>query len=703
MNSKGVHDKNENRDLLRSLNQILAVGNLIHVIPVGAKLSEFLYSEMKSIHGVESCKICLYANKEPYGDIDLVPCDQCTFFENSLNCLHKSSSSIHVFPLSTIKAKYAFIILGVNSFFSDELLPAIQNLANITAISIENDHQSRALKESNEMLKTHRALLEQKVNERNVELEITNVQLLKTITILNQAQEVAHVGHWELDLIHDVLYWSDEVFKIFQIEKDKFTPNLKGFLENVYREDVANVKRQFEISIKNHTPYNIDHRIVSKSREIKYLQEIGRIEYTENDIPVRAIGMVLDVTERKMSEIMLLESEKKLQKQNEEYERLNNDLKVAVEKAEENDRLKTAFLHNISHEIRTPMNAIIGFSGILNDPGISRQKADSYLDIITKSGYQLLSIIDDIVKIATIEAGQVKINRDSFNLNSVFKLQYSQFSDKAREKEINFSYVTGLPDHDSEIITDKIKIEEILNNLIGNALKFTSKGSIKFGYQIKGGSIEFFVADTGIGIADSLHKEIFERFRQAEVNISREYGGSGLGLSISKSYVEILGGKIWLESQQGEGSVFYFTLPHVKVNPKDKSSYIFEPGEAIVLNGTKTILIAEDEDFNYLFLEEVLLKHKLKLMRAVNGKEAVEICEKHNSIDLVLMDIKMPVMDGYQATQKIKFLRPKLPVILQTAITEDSDLQKACENGCNDYIIKPIVKNELLRLLKKYL
>jgi CheY-like chemotaxis protein len=156
-----------------------------------------------------------------------------------------------------------------------------------------------------------------------------------------------------------------------------------------------------------------------------------------------------------------------------------------------------------------------------------------------------------------------------------------------------------------------------------------------------------------------------------------------LGLSISKSYVEILGGKIWLESQQGEGSVFYFTLPHVKVNPKDKSSYIFEPGEAIVLNGTKTILIAEDEDFNYLFLEEVLLKHKLKLMRAVNGKEAVEICEKHNSIDLVLMDIKMPVMDGYQATQKIKFLRPKLPVILQTAITEDSDLQKACENGCN--------------------
>jgi CheY-like chemotaxis protein/nitrogen-specific signal transduction histidine kinase len=404
-----------------------------------------------------------------------------------------------------------------------------------------------------------------------------------------------------------------------------------------------------------------------------------------------------------MSEIMLLESEKKLQKQNEVYERLNNDLKVAVEKAEENDRLKTAFLHNISHEIRTPMNAIIGFSGILNDPDISRQKADSYLEIITKSGYQLLSIIDDIVKIATIEAGQVRINKDSFNLNSVLKLQYGQFSDKAREKSINFNYVTGLPDHESEIITDKIKIEEILNNLIGNALKFTSKGSIEFGYQIKGGIIEFYVADTGIGIADSLHKEIFERFRQAEVNISREYGGSGLGLSISKSYVEILGGKIWLESRQGEGSVFYFTLPHVKVNLKDKSSHVFGPGEAIVLKGTKTILIAEDEDFNYLFLEEVLLKHKLKLMRAVNGKEAVNMCEKYSSIDLVLMDIKMPVMDGYQATQKIKVLRPKLPVILQTAITQDSDLQKACENGCNDYIIKPIVKNELLRLLKKYL
>jgi signal transduction histidine kinase/CheY-like chemotaxis protein len=697
-----VTEKDQNKGILRTLSQILTVGNLIHAIPVGIKLCEFLYSEMKSIEGVENCRICLGSLKEPFGDHLSDECKKCTFFQKGRECeLNKlRNTNLRSFPLFTSNGKYAFITLSLTDQFAEEIIPAIHNLANITAILIENDFQKNALQKSYAEVRDHRVQLQQKVLERTAELENANVQLLKAVTILNQAQSVAHVGHWELDLVKDILIWSDEVFNIFEVDPAEFNPNLEGFLELIHPEDREKTQVEFAKSIADRSPYNIEHRLLVKSGVIKYVQEIGRIEYDQEGNAISAVGMVLDITSRKNAELLLSESERKLQRQNEEYERLNKDLLVAIEKAEENDHLKTAFLHNISHEIRTPMNAIVGFSGILGTPGLAEEKREKYIDIIVKSSNQLLSIIDDIVKIATIEAGQARINSDTVKLDEMLRLLFNQYVDKALEKNIDLRFKKGSQNH-LEIITDAVKLEEILINLIGNAIKFTDSGYVELGYSVNQRWLEFYVKDTGIGIPMELQKKVFERFRQAEVTTARLYGGSGLGLSISKSYVELLGGKIWLESQPDIGSTFYFNLPYSEAMAKENS--IPAMNEKMRLEYPKKILVAEDEDFNYLFLEEILGLENLKLVRATNGLEATELCKTDRSIDLVLMDIKMPVLDGYSATTMIRKFRPELPVIAQTALSHDSDREKALNCGCNDYIRKPIVRNELFRLLRKYL
>ncbi len=384
-----------------------------------------------------------------------------------------------------------------------------------------------------------------------------------------------------------------------------------------------------------------------------------------------------------------------------EKKEILNALIESKEKAEENDRLKTAFLHNISHEIRTPMNAIIGFSGFLNDPDLGPGDRQYFTNIIVNSSKQLLSIITDIVNIATIEAGQAKVDENEADINSILTLLYNQFLVKDHSN-VELNLTTLLPDNEAIIITDKTKFTEILTNLIGNALKFTKTGFVNVGYTRKNEDLEFCIEDTGIGIPAEIHNAIFDRFRQAESTLSREFGGSGLGLSISKAYVELLGGKLWLESQVGKGSKFFFTIPYKKIvteTQQDQLPQLFVQK----LNSPKTILIAEDEDSNYMLLEVFLKNLKINLIRAKDGVEAVEFCKKNSVIDLVLMDIKMPVMDGYEATKEIKNLFPALPVIAQTAYSNDGDRDKAIACGCIDYISKPIERQSLLFILSKYL
>jgi PAS domain S-box-containing protein len=382
------------------------------------------------------------------------------------------------------------------------------------------------------------------------------------------------------------------------------------------------------------------------------------------------------------------------------FKHAEDELRKAKDKAEESDRLKTAFLHNISHEIRTPMNAIVGFSGFLSDPKLSPIRRKHFIDIIVQSSNQLLSIITDIVSLATIEAGQEEINENVVNVNDLCKLLQEQFKIEAENKHLFLRHQTQLDDKEADIITDDIKITQVLSNLIGNAVKFTPHGHIEFGYTVKANELEFYIEDTGIGIAEEMFDIIFERFRQVDYDATRKFGGSGLGLSISKAYVELLGGKIWLKSVPGKGSVFYFTLPFKRAISEKLHGIGYE--ENIVVPKGKTILIAEDDNSNFMVLEEYLSGSGVTILRARDGNEAVQICKSMN-VDLLLMDIKMPNKDGYEATGEIKKLFPGLPVIAQTAYSLHSEKEKAFQAGCDDFITKPIKETDLKRVMLKYL
>ncbi|MDP4276433.1 MAG: ATP-binding protein [Bacteroidota bacterium] len=383
---------------------------------------------------------------------------------------------------------------------------------------------------------------------------------------------------------------------------------------------------------------------------------------------------------------------------------LEQDLILAKQKAEESDRLKTAFLHNISHEIRTPMNAIVGFSRFLVDPDIEVDKKTHFAEVVVQSSNQLLSIIDNIVRIATIEAGQEKIQNNEMNLNAMMNFLYEQFQSKATEAGLEFTCEVDVDNQDATIMADETKLLQVLSNIIVNAFKFTKIGHVHMGYKLKQKNLEFYVEDTGIGIRKEMQENIFNRFSQVESSISRQYGGSGLGLSISKAYVHLLGGKIWVESVPGKGSCFRFTLPYHPVIKTDAPiSGLSGTASPVSGKGMTTVLVAEDENLNFLLVRELLRQFDVTIVRAVNGAEAVELARTSNDIDLILMDLKMPVMDGYEATKLVKSIKPSLPVLALTAYSLDSDKNKALACGCTDVIVKPINKEELYSKLERFL
>ena len=377
--------------------------------------------------------------------------------------------------------------------------------------------------------------------------------------------------------------------------------------------------------------------------------------------------------------------------------RKNQDaLLLAKDKAEENDRLKTAFLHNLSHEIRTPMNAIIGFSEMLNNNKIDENRKKQYIDIVINSSNQLLSIINDVLIISSIETKQEKVNFENINLNNILNHIYSIYKPQADLKKISLEIKFGLPNEEAEILTDRTKVTQIITNLLSNALKFTSKGFVEMGYSLKENEIEFFVKDTGIGIKKELFFVIFERFRQADYSINKKYGGTGLGLSISEGLVKLLGGKIWVTSELNNGSTFYFTIPYNKIQPSIIENYTPSKKEK-----TLTILVAEDEILNFLLIEEMLSDLNINIIHVKNGQEAVDYCKENNHIDLVLMDINMPIKDGYTATKEIKTFRKDLPIVAQTAYAHDYE-RKKFSDIFDEYLTKPLNQNTLTKTIEKW-
>ncbi len=386
-------------------------------------------------------------------------------------------------------------------------------------------------------------------------------------------------------------------------------------------------------------------------------------------------------------------------------EKYYNDLEIAKEKAEESDRLKTAFLANMSHEIRTPLNAIIGFSTLLSRETTPIEKRKEYVSHIKKGSKSLISLIDDIFDISEIEAGEIPIEKSKFNINEMFSELYHTFFEELKRtdnSEIELRYLIENQDESFIIVTDELRLKQILIYLLGNAIKFTDNGFIEFGYTFYDtNNILFYVKDSGIGVPKNQQEIIFERFRKLERNENKLYRGVGLGLAISKKLVELMGGKIWVSSEIDIGSTFFFTLPLKYYKDFDINEIQIQ--QRNFYWGNKKVLIVEDEDLNYNFITEALKDSGLNIYRANNGLEALQLCEKKNKYDLILIDIKTPRMNGIIASQKIKEIYPAVPIIANTAYAMKGDREKILNSGCDDYISKPIIVEELFQVIDKYL
>ncbi len=380
------------------------------------------------------------------------------------------------------------------------------------------------------------------------------------------------------------------------------------------------------------------------------------------------------------------------------------ELIKAKEKAEESDRLKSAFLANMSHEIRTPMNGIIGFAELLKEPKLSGEEKDEYIRIIEQSGERLLSIINDIVEISKIEARMVEMKIAETNLNDHMEYIGKFFKLETENKGMNLVVKNGLPHKDAIVKTDGEKLYAVLINLVKNSIKYSNEGIIEVGYERRNGTIEFYVKDDGIGIPDNMQMAVFNRFVQTEIGRKKALEGTGLGLAIAKAYVEMMGGKIWVKSKVGVGSVFYFTIPDLdgtKDYHLNKEKTTSE--EAVTKFKNLKVLIAEDDKLSAKLLTKLMASFCSKIIYAETGIEAIAACRENTDLQLILMDVQMPEMDGYEATIEIRKFNKDVVIIAQTAFVLSHDKVSAMNAGCTDYISKPINKEVLTGLILKYI
>ena len=444
----------------------------------------------------------------------------------------------------------------------------------------------------------------------------------------------------------------------------------------------------------------INEILLSKSKTSQAnILELEAHAKNEKEFPVEF--SISGITIRKKNFIIIIAKDISLRKKTEAT------LLDAKEKAEETDRLKSAFLSNMSHEIRTPMNAIVGFSQLLVNSTLSEEKKQVFIEQINLNSDSLLQLIEDIIYVSKIEAGKIEIKKSMCLMNSLLDELHTSFIEHKRrmgKDHLELVVQKAIDNPNFSMLTDFQRFKQILTNLIGNAIKFTETGSVSFGYEQKDeNTLLFFVKDTGLGINNEKIKHVFDRFTKVSASKTKLYGGTGLGLSITQHLVERLGGKIWVESEENKGSVFYFTTPYQgdymesKLKPVDKNKNTDMSLE------NRNILIAEDEHMNYFFLQEALLPTGAKIEWAKNGQEAVNFVENNSDFDVVLMDMKMPIMDGYEATAQIKKMKPTLPVIAQTAYAMPEEQEKGFKAGCDSYLSKPVDPEILISTIQKHL
>ncbi len=504
---------------------------------------------------------------------------------------------------------------------------------------------------------------------------------------LNLSLEINHATVFEDNLETGEMFCTPEMFQHFGYETKEIPTTIEAYMKMLHPDDISIVMKSLNEHLEGTKPdFFAEYRILDKAGNWQWIDGKGKVVSSDtNNKPKILIGISRDINKSKIAEQELIK---------------------AKEKAEESDRLKSAFLANMSHEIRTPMNGILGFTDLLKEANLTGDERQNYIDVIEKSGDRMLNTINDIIDFSRIESGEVITHIKPTNINTQLESLYDFFKPEAEKKNIKLCLEPGLDENSANILTDPEKFDAIFTNLIKNALKFTPNGFIECGYTLKGGILHFYVKDSGLGIDSSKREKIFERFIQEDDSHTRVQQGSGLGLSIVKAYVELLEGKIWVESVKEEGSAFHFTIPYQPAKKglsgnetNDKES------EAIINNFiNKTILIVEDDESSYEYLKVVIKNYGVvNIVLAKNGEESIKQCKENPAIDLVLMDINMPVMNGYEATKAIKALRSDLPIIAQTAYAIAGDREKSLKAGCDDYITKPVKKEELLDKMEKFL
>ncbi|MBN2350203.1 MAG: response regulator [Bacteroidales bacterium] len=414
--------------------------------------------------------------------------------------------------------------------------------------------------------------------------------------------------------------------------------------------------------------------------------------------------------ENKALESRIEQQKQELEKKEQEYLRLKNEFLQTKEellrmrvKAEESDRLKSAFLSNISHEIRTPMNAIIGFASLIEDPETTEEEKAELISLVNSNAESLLILIEDILDLSLIESKQLILKPENFNLNQLLDNLYSTYYLNKKKGELELLLNNPLREQNLQLYSDQYRIRQVLSNLLNNAYKFTPQGTVEFGVKLENNHLNFYVKDTGIGISENESEVIFNVFRKSSFQTKRVFRGTGMGLAISKKLSEILGGRLSLKSVEGQGSVFYLSLPLEKVKINELIPQQKDIKAAGVNFENRNILIVEDEEVNYLFLKKALKNTKAHVEWARDGQNAIDLVSSKENFDLILMDIKMPVMDGFEATKIIKSKYPSQKIIAQTAYARPEDEQMINSAGFDDYLPKPIRPYYLYNMLKKYL
>ena len=479
---------------------------------------------------------------------------------------------------------------------------------------------------------------------------------------------------------------SEGIKNIFGCSPEDVVEDFAPIGRVIYPEDAERVISDIEYSAKHLTYFTCEFRVQIPGKDIQWIYSRSSPEKLE-DGSITWYGFNADITLLKQAEEELIK---------------------AKEKAEESDRLKSAFLANMSHEIRTPMNGILGFLELLKEQDLTETKKENYINIVNKGGVRLLNTINDIIEVSKIESNNIEIDKERISIKSLLKYYYEFFLLETKSKGLDFKLIKEPKIKNVIIYSDKNKLHSILTNLIKNAIKFTKTGKIELGCEMNKNALKFFVSDTGMGIKKERLKAVFDRFVQADINITKGYEGSGLGLSICKSYVELLGGKIWVESEENKGSTFFFTIPIDNGRDKNEQGGIIS--EEISIDETKLksdkklkILIAEDDQVSSMYLKTLLETIYGEVLQAHTGDETVYLCYNNPDIDIILMDIKMPDISGYDATREIRKFNKNVHIIAQTAFAFSEDEIKAKQAGCDAYLTKPIKKEVLYDFIEKHL